>query len=183
MVVYEFLRLIQFVLGYAGLLSVTAGILVWEACTRTHLSEEIEWSLYTGAFAAISFVNWRSAIKKAEAAECALKEEKRKVSAKRVFAEEPEVLLDRYEMGRPLDARMVSYLDKWIRVSGKFEGTAESLVGDAIHVSVLLKSGRRIPIRFPSESRDRLHVLREGQQLRAVCQVGPGMVLGNAELV
>ncbi len=183
MFVYELLRLIQFVLGYAPLVSVTAGILMWEACTKTHLSAEIEYSLYAGAFAAISFLNWRSAIKKREAAEYALKEEKKRVQAKRVFAEEPEALLDRYEMGRPLDARMVSYVDQWIRVSGRFEGTTKSLVGDEIHVSVLLQSGRRIPLWFPGESRDRLQVLREGQQLRAVCQVGPGLVLGNAELV
>ena len=73
-------------------------------------------------------------------------------------------------------------------VSGEFEGIAESLLGDPVHLSLIREGGRRIHVRFPIESRDRLRLLRAGQRITAVCQIRHGFGLGvftleNAELI
>jgi hypothetical protein len=48
---------------------------------------------------------------------------------------------------------LIPNLDKWIAVSGRFEGIAEPLPGDAVHLSLVRESGRRIHLRFSIESR------------------------------
>jgi len=84
-------------------------------------------------------------------AEEALAAEKKKSPAVRTFVENAEALIDRYgHTGTLAEKLLVPYLDKWIRVSGAFEGTANALVGDAIYLSLILKNGRRIHLRFPN---------------------------------
>jgi hypothetical protein len=179
---------LKFLLGYTELLAIWAGIQVWDAFTGRPLSTETRWSLYIGALAAVSFWNWRREVQRADAAEAALAADGKKTKQVRVFAEEPEALLDRYaHKGMLADKLLVPYLDKWMTVSGRFEGIAESLLGNAIHLSLILQTGARIHLRFPAEARDRLRLVREGQQVTAVCQIqhgyGPGVfVLENSEL-
>ncbi len=183
------LTLFEFLLKYRDLLSVWAGILVWEALTKRPLTVEVKWSLYFGAFAAASFFNWRKAESRALAAEAALEAETRKSNPVRIFAENPEGLLERYaDTGTLAEKLLVPYLDKWTRISGSFEGAADSLLGDAVFISLILESGRRVQLRFPPGQRDRLRVLREGQRLTAVCQIRHGhgagvFTLENCELI
>ena len=92
----EILRAIRFLAGYLSLSYLAIGIWLWEAETKTHLPAETKWSLYAGAIVAISFANWRSAIRKAEAAEEALGAGRQRAPERRVFAEDPEILLDHY---------------------------------------------------------------------------------------
>jgi type II secretory pathway pseudopilin PulG len=181
--------LLIFILGYTGVISVVAGIFTYEALTRTPLPAETKWSLYTAAILAISFSNWRREVRRADAAEAALAAEKQQARTHRVFVENPQALVERYShTGTSAERLLIPYLDKWITVSGRFEGFAESLTGDAIHVSLTSERGRRIHLQFPIQSQDRLQPLRPGQQLTAVCQVKHGYGAGvfkleNSELV
>jgi hypothetical protein len=185
---YELLKALQFVLGYYPLAFLPLGIELWEDfVAKTHLPPETKLSLYIGAFVVITFLNWREAIRRVESAERARPAEDAKAQEKRIFAPEPEVILANYgrfdRLGR---AQLISYFDKWITVTGSFEGITHSLSGDGVHVSVVLESGRRVSMQFPNARRDSLQGLREGQEITVVCQILPsyeGLSLGNAELV
>jgi hypothetical protein len=102
--------------------------------------------------------------------------------------ENPEVLLERYgHTGTRSEKLLIPYLNRWIQVSGSFEGAADSLVRDATFISLILENGRRIQLRFPGEGSP-LRVLGEGQQITAVCQIQHGygagiFVLDNCELI
>lgn len=69
--------------------------------------------------------------------------------------------------------RLTPYRGKWMTISGRFEGLAESLQNDAIHLSLLLNDGRRINLRFAAEHAERLRSLREGQRIAAIGRI-PG---------
>jgi hypothetical protein len=183
------LTMLQFLLEHTELLYLWIGIAVWEACTRTAVPAEMKWRLYVGAFIGASFWNWRSAVLRARAVEDALAAEKKKSNPVRIFVEDSEALIDRYgHTGTLAEKLLTPYLDKWIRVSGAFEGTTDALVGDTIYVSLILENGRRIHLRFPTQARDRLRLLREGRQLTAACQIRHGygagvFALENCQLI
>lgn len=82
--------------------------------------------------------------------------------------------------------RLTPYRGKWMTISGRFEGLAESLQNDAIHLSVLLNDGRRINLRFAAEYEVRLRSLREGQQFTAIGRIprfGTEFSPENCELI
>jgi hypothetical protein len=90
----------------------------------------------------------------------------------RVFVEDPEVVLELAKhTGYDAVRRFTRYLGKWIMISGRFDGTAESLLHDSIHLSLLLRDGRRINLRFAIEHRDQLLRLRGGQQITAIGKI------------
>ena len=180
---------LQFLLNYTDLLVVWSGLALWEAFTRKPLPVEIKWSLYSGAFVAASFSNWRKQLLRARTAEAALTAEKRKSSPVRIFVEDAESLLDRYgHTGTPSEKLLTPNLEKWIQVSGSFEGAADSLAGDAKFISLILENGRRIQLRFPGDRGHALRLLREGREITVACQIlhgyGTGVfVLDNCELI
>jgi hypothetical protein len=180
---------LQFLACYTDLLVVWSGLLLWEALAGKPLSLEIKWSCYLGAFAAASFRNWRKQLLRARAAEAALAAEKEKPTPARTFLQSPEGLLERYgQTGNLSERLLIPHLDKWIQISGSYEGAADSLVGDAAFISLILENGRRIQLRFPGDRRDPLRLLRVGQQITAVCQIQHGygtgiFVLDNCERI
>jgi hypothetical protein len=179
----------QFLVSYTDLLFVWAGLLFWEALAGKPLSAETKWSSCLGAFVAISFWNWRRQLLRARAAEAAVAGTEKKFTPVRTFVQNPEVLLERYGQTGALSERLlIPDLDKWIQVSGSFEGAADSLVGDAMFVSLILENNRRIQLRFPGDRSSPLRLLRVGQRITALCQIQHGygagiFVLDNCELV
>ena len=183
------LTVLQFLLQHTELLWMGIGIVVWEAYTRTSVPAEMKWRLYGCAFIGASFSNWRRAVLRGQAAEEVLAAEKKKSNPVRIFVEDSEALIDRYgHTGTLAEKLLAPDLDKWIRVSGAFEGTADALVGDTIYLSLILENGRRVHLRFPIEARRRLRLLQEGQQLMTACQIRHGygagvFALENCELM
>jgi hypothetical protein len=168
--------LLLFILGYTGLLSVYAGVWVWQSLTKVPLSSQQKWMIFGAAFLLETFDNWRKQVRKTEAAEARTKPEPPK---QREFVADPQSLLERFgDTGMLADKLLIPDLDKWITVTGRFEGVAESLTHDALHLSLTLECGRRIHLRFALESGERLEALREGQQITAMCQVQRGHGLG-----
>jgi hypothetical protein len=178
---------LEFALGFTNLLGVWLGIRIWEASAGNPLPVDIRWSLYFGAFAGTSFWNWRKERLRARAGAASLA---RKVAPApvRKLVPNAESLLQRYgHTGTSAERLLIPYLDRWIRISGTFEGSAESLIGDATFLSLLLEDGRRIQLRFPGGDRNALRLLRKGQTIAAACQVRHGygagvFVLDNCEL-
>jgi hypothetical protein len=80
--------------------------------------------------------------------------------------------------------RIRRYADKWIAVAGNYEGSAESLLRDSLHVSLLLADGRRVNVQFARDHAESIRQLRPGQRITVIspCCLGPGLVLRNAEL-
>jgi hypothetical protein len=179
---------LRFLAGYAGLLIVWGGLFLWESFTESR-PNETKWSLYLAAFVATSFWNWRAQLRRARAAEAALAAEKKQSSPARTFIENADVLLERYgHTGMLAEKRLGPYLDKWLRVSGTFEGSADSLVGDATFISLILENGRRIQLRFSGDHCHSLRDLRKGQQITAACQIRHGygagvFLLDNCEII
>jgi hypothetical protein len=180
---------LQFFLNYTHLLVVWSGVVLWEAFTRKPLPVEIKWSLYAATFVAASFWNWNKQLLRVRAAEAALAAEKRKSRPVRISVEDTEALLERYGHTGTLSEKLLTpYLDKWIRVSGSFEGATDSLAGDATFISLILENGRRIQLRFPGDRGHALRFLQEGRQVTATCQIQHGygtgiFVLDNCELI
>lgn len=174
----------EFLLSCTDLIAVWAGIMVWETLIGK-LPMETRWSLYVGAFAVISFSNWRKQVQRARAAEAARVEDKSRANPARAIVKNPGALL---AGSRLSEKELVPYLDQWVRVSGTFEGTADSLVGDGIFGSIVLENGRRMSLHFATAARDQLRRLRDGQQVRALCQIRHGygagvFALENCELI
>ena len=91
---------------------------------------------------------------------------------KREFVDDPEVVLEiAKRTGYDAVRRLTPYLGKWMTISGRFEGLAESLQRDAIHVSLLLNDGRRVNLRFAVEHGERLRALRVGQRITAIGRI------------
>jgi hypothetical protein len=180
--------ILLFCLHFTDMLLLWCGITAWESLTGQKLSAETQGAMYFGLFAVNSFQAWRKQAGEVRVAEAALAAEKKASSPVRVFVDNPEVLLDRDEpTGVRAERLLVPYLNRWIRISGRFEGTADSLVGDAIFASLILKNGRRIQLRFPLREADRLRALRPEQEIVAVCQIRHGygagaFTLENCEL-
>jgi len=171
--------MLEFVLKCTDVPAVWRGVLVWEAVTRKPLPAEVKRALYFGAFASASFSVWRKERLRAGTAEAALAAEKKNPTPARVFAGSPAGLLDRnIEPGMRAEKLLVPYLNRWIWVSGRFEGTADSLAGDAVFVSLILDDGRRRQLCFSAGHRDGLRRLREGQQVTAMCQIRHGYGAG-----
>ena len=66
-----------------------------------------------------------------------------------------------------------------------FEGIADALTGDAVHLSMTVGRGRRVALQFPNNCRERLNTLRNGQKITALCQIRHGygdFTLENCEL-
>ncbi len=92
--------------------------------------------------------------------------------AERVFVDDSEAVLDLAKLtGYEAVKQFTPYLGKWMTITGVFEGLAETLQRDAIHLSVVLADGRRINLRFPLDCRERLSRLREGQRITAIGQI------------
>jgi len=90
----------------------------------------------------------------------------------RVFVEDPGVVLEVAKLsGYEAIRRFAPYLGKWTTIAGKYEGFAESLQKDSLHLSLLLNDGRRINMLFAVEERDRLRGLQEGQRITVLCQI------------
>jgi hypothetical protein len=90
----------------------------------------------------------------------------------RVFVEDPAIVLELAKhTGYDALRRFTPYLGKWIMISGRFDGIAESLQHDSIHLSLLLPDNRRINLRFAIEHRDQLLRLKEGQQITAIGKI------------
>ncbi len=180
---------IQFLLKHTDLLVVWIVVYAWESQTGKTLSSESKWTLYFGAFAVTSFRAWRKEALRVRAAETTLAEERTKSNPVRVFVKNPDALLERYQQTGTLAEKLLTpYLDQWIRSSGRFEGATDSLVGEAIFVSLILENGRRIQLRFSADEGKRIRLLREGQHVTAVCQVRHGygagvFALENCELI
>lgn len=106
---------------------------------------------------------------------------------KREFVEDPEAVLEiTKRTGYDRIRQMAPYLGKWMTISGKYEGIAESLQRDAVHLSLLLNDGRRINLRFAVEHWDRLRAIQEGQRITATCQIPRyGLIFSpeNCELI
>jgi hypothetical protein len=176
--------IIRFLLEHAGELGIAAAsIVALVASAKVPLSAETEWRLCVSALAAVAFGSWYKQVRRADTAEAALEAERSKPKTERIFVEEPQALLDRiHHTGMLAEKLLIPQLDTWISVSGRFEGVAESLLGDAIHLSLILDTGRRIPIEFAVRSRNRLELLREGQRITAICQIRHGHGAGVFEL-
>ncbi len=170
-----FLTAFQFVLEYSGPAALWAGILAWQRFGGRPLPQELTWALLFGSFAATSFSAWRKQLLRAREAEAALAAQNGVSPPIRKFLDKPEALLQRYTHTGVLAERLlVPYLDRWIRVHGRLEGTADSLSGDAIFLSLVQENGRRIQLRFPADARERLRLLRQGEPVSAECQVRHG---------
>jgi hypothetical protein len=90
----------------------------------------------------------------------------------RVFVEDPEVVLELAKhTGYDAMRRFTPYLGKWTMICGRFDGVAESLLHDSIHLSLLLRDNRRINLRFAIEHRDQLLRLKEGRQITAIGKI------------
>jgi hypothetical protein len=178
---------LQFATGFTILPALWIGIRVWEAIAGNALPVDIKWSLYFGAFVGTAFWNWRKEHLRARAAEDLLAE-KGTPAPVRTYVPNAASLLQRHgQTGTAAERLIVPYLDQWLRVSGTFEGAAESLLGDATFLSLLLENGRRIQLRFPGADRNALRLLRNGQTIAAACQIRHGygagaFVLDNCEL-
>jgi hypothetical protein len=91
---------------------------------------------------------------------------------KREFVEDPEAVLELAKLtGYEAVRRFAPYLGKWMMISGRYEGIAESLQRDAIHLSLLLDDGRRMNLRFALEREEKLRALQEGQRITAICRI------------
>jgi hypothetical protein len=90
----------------------------------------------------------------------------------RVFVEDPEVVLELAKhSGYDAVRRFTPYLGKWIMLSGKFDGIAESLLHDSIHLSLRLHDNRRINLRFSIAHREQLLRLKEGWQITVIGKI------------
>lgn len=104
----------------------------------------------------------------------------------RVFLRDPEAVLRLDQLsGLEYHKTIGPNIDKWITVTGMFEGSAESLLRDSLHLSLLREDGRRVNVQFAKEHAERIRELRPGQRITLVCQIclGNGLALRNAELV
>jgi hypothetical protein len=168
--------------GYSELLTVWAGIMLWQWSAKTHVSGEMRWSLYGGAFLAISFWNCHQAVGRAEAAETAAKK-LQSPAPLRKFAEEPEAMIAHLGDPKLLTAMLVvGYHDKWIAIAGTVE------FAGGTHVTLILVRGQRVNLRFSDTEESKLRDFRRGQYLSAICRIRPsyshsGVALENAELV
>jgi hypothetical protein len=152
---------------------------LWQFLTNTPLNLRTALTV-AGLFVICSFFGAVRRIETRDSAQPA-KAEKRK------FVEDPEMVLELTKLtGYEAIRQLTPYLDKWIAISGRFEGIAESLQKDAIHLSLLLNDGRRINLRFAVEHGERLRALREGQRITAVGRIPCyGLVFSpeNCELI
>jgi hypothetical protein len=107
--------------------------------------------------------------------------------SKRVFVEDSEAVLQLAKLtGFESIGPFNPYREKWMWITGEFEGATESLQHDAIHASILLEDGRRLNLRFPMTSRERVARLKEGQRITAIGQIplyGPTFRPENCELI
>jgi hypothetical protein len=95
-----------------------------------------------------------------------------KEKEKREFVDHPEAVLDIARLtGYEAIRRFAPYIGKWMTISGTYEGVAESLQKDAIHLSLLLKDGRRVILKYGCEHGDQLRGLREGQRITAMGRI------------
>ena len=172
------LAVCRFAYGYTELAFVWTGILTWEWLTKTHLSADVKSSLYAGGFISISFWNWHKATARAEAAETAVA---KRETPPHVFAEEPEALTAHLRDPKLLSRmQVVTYLEKWIVVTGTVEGAGGT------DLVIAPQRGSRVSLHFPAESQS--SDVRIGQPLTAVCQIKPSFAqpwvsLENCELV
>lgn len=159
-------RLVQFAWGYSEMLTIYAGIFVYEWIAKKPVDTVTQWAICAGAFVAISFWNWQKAVSRAEVAE-----EKREES-KRVYADKPgELIAHLSDPSLLTRMQLIPYMDTWIPVEGVVEDRANSLTGDAIHVTLRLERGRRVNLQFDMRERDQLRGVRPGQYLSAICRV------------
>lgn len=105
----------------------------------------------------------------------------------RVFVENPNVVLELAKLtGFEAIKRLTPYLGKWMTISGRFEGIAESLQKDSIHLSLLLNDGQRINLRFAMDHAEALRAVQVGQRITVTGQIptsGSALIPENCEIV
>jgi len=152
---------------------------LWPLLTRTPLNYRTILTV-AGLWVVARFF---SAVREVEASSSAAAGEKEQ----REFVDDPDAVLEVSKLtGYDAIRRMNPYRGKWMTISGKYDGMAESLQKDAIHVSLVLSDGRRVNLRFGMEQGERLRGLREGQRITAMCRIpefGSGFTPENCELV
>jgi len=156
----------------------------WQFFTKTPLTDRTAWTV-VGLWVALDLVAafrkgyWESQL--AKAGEAVPKQETR------TFVDDSEAILELAKL-RGLDAirQFTPYLGKWMTISGTFEGIAESLSRDAIHLTLVLTDGRRVNLRFAPEHGEQLRELKAGQRITAICRIehrGFAFTPENCELI
>lgn len=166
----------------SGLLFIGVTLAIQKSFTKIPISLT-EWITMAVIFYSSCFAAWEKQRKRAEAAGTTPG-----TGEKQSFLKDPRLVLDLYgQTGMDAESRLLPHLDKWLTVSGRFAGLAESLLRDSIHVSLTRENGRAFNLRFAIGCRETLLALRHGQKITVVCQVRHGYGLGvftleNAEL-
>jgi hypothetical protein len=170
----------EFLAGYTELLYLWVIAGAWEDFTKTHLSADTVWSLFGGAFLALSVRNWFKLKARLEAAERAAKKTPEPV-VPRVFTDEPERFLAHLSNPKLLtDMQVMAYIDKWI----KLRGTVEFAGGP--NLTLLLERGQRVNIHFAADQP--LNSLHRGDSVTTVSRIArsfsePWLSLEKGELV
>ncbi len=136
----------------------------WQFLTGTPLSWRA--ALIVAGLCVLFYVNGRVQEMRSQPSDAPVEEEKR------VFVEDPEMVLGLARLtGYESVRRFGPYIGKWMTISGRFEGIAESLQRDAVHLSLLIDDGRRVNLRFALEQAERLRGLQEGQRITATGRI------------
>lgn len=181
-------RVLEFLLGYSEMAVLWACIALWESHYHTQLAAETQWNLYAGAFIAISFWNWHKVMARAEAAEAAPPTAEPETPP-RIFAEDSEALIAHLSDPKRLtQMQVISYLDKWMVISGTVEFADGAPACDGNHVTLILDRGQRVNLRLADSEESRPRKVGPGDRLTAVCQIRPAysharVVLENGEVV
>lgn len=106
---------------------------------------------------------------------------------KPIFVDNPEVVLALTKLtGYEYARRFTPYLGKWVTISGRYEGIAESLQRDSIHLSLLMDDGQRLNLRFSMDRGEQLLGFQAGQRITVAGQIPmfrASFIAENCELV
>jgi hypothetical protein len=164
-------------INWAAAVVLVAVLLGWPFLTGTPLTLRTE----------LTLVVFYTIIERTRRVERESESEGKAPRPKRVFVEDSEAVLHHAKLtGFESIGPFNPYREKWMWITGEFEGAAESLQHDAIHASLLLEDGRRLNLRFPMASRERLARLKAGRRITAIGQIplfGPTFRPENCELV
>jgi hypothetical protein len=180
--------MLEFLLGYSEMVVLWACIALWESHYHRQLPAETQWSLYAVAFIGISFWNWHKATARAEVAQVASLTVESKTPAW-IFAEDSEALIAHVSDPKRLtQMQVISYLDKWIVISGTVEFGDGAPACDGSHVTLILDRGRRVNLRLADSEESRPRKVRPGDRVTAVCQIRPAysharVALENGEVI
>jgi len=159
---------------FAGLEGAIFGAVLggWRFFTKTPLTDRTAYTI-AGFWVAVNLIAaFRKAYSDLQIAEARAERAGPNKQGKRVFVDDSEAILELAKLsGWDALQRFTPYLDKWMTISGTFEGIAESLSSDAIHLTLVLTDGRRVNLRFAPEHGEQLRKLTEGQQVTTICRI------------